>query len=188
MLDGGGWRGSELRNKFRTQIIIIQSFLYRTAPMRSTTVSPQLQLCKDVDCDDDDGRTDHESLHPFLQRRQRAIRFSEGRMTELGPMCYVYILYQCRQRSAKLSEGVMVVVVFMLIDVREVFCLKLISLNRISRNVSPCTWWRSRIICVFHCKSFHTFVLYTTAFFFCNYTGCSRDQYNKFFAPFSRRR
>lgn len=81
----------------------------------------------------------------------------------------------------------MVVVVFMLIDAREVFCLKLISLNRISRSMSPCTRWRSRIICVFHCKSFHNFVLYTTAFFFCNYTGCSRDQYNKFFASFSRR-
>lgn len=102
-------------------------------------------------------------------------------------MYYMYILYQCRQRSTKLLELVMAVVVFMLIDAREVFCLKLISLNRISRSVSPCTRWRSRIICAFHCKSFHTFVLYMTAFFFCNYTGCSRDQYNKFFAPFSRR-
>lgn len=146
MLDGGGRRGSELRNKFRTQIIIIQSFLYRTAPMRSTTVNPQLRLCKDEDCDDDDGRTDHKSLHPFLRRRQRAIRVSEGRMTELRPMYYIYILYKCRQRSAKLLERVMVVVVFMLIDAREVFCLKLISLNRISRSMLPCTRWRSRII------------------------------------------
>jgi len=77
-----------------------------------------------------------------------------------------------------------VVVVLMLIDAREVFCLKLISLNRISRSMSPCTRWRPRIIYVFHCKSFRTFVLYTTAFFFCgSHAGCSRDQYNKFFAP-----
>lgn len=99
------------------------------------------------------------------------------------------IIYVQEQRPPLPSEETTTAVaVFMLIDSREVFCLKLISLNRISRSMSPCTRRPPRIIYVSHCKSFRTFVLYTTAFFFCgSHAGCSRDQYNKFFTPFPRR-
>lgn len=49
------------------------------------------------------------------------------------------------------------VAMFMLIDAREVFCLKLISLNRISRSMSPCT--RPPPSSTSFAKSFHTFVV-----------------------------